>query len=283
MLSGSTRLRLPSHMKNFVRLVQFAWRYRVRFGLSIGCAAMVALLFFTELGAVYPLLHILFDSQNPKRWVAEKITSIEDEIVFLECGATEAGMALQFAESKQRDYEVLRTRYEALHKDYVERESELLEQQRMLGVTELKENVGQPLRNELPELDLLRQAVRLADTRLKELRECRRVLEKSGAPGICGAFARLRRRKRSREGLVSVQVSPALYRPLLAERQLQEPAAADGAGDDRGGLQGLLHVPAGDAGRLGDAAHALRHPQRVLPADDQPRPRELLATRARPS
>ena len=59
-------------MTNFVRLVQFAWRYRVRFGLSIGCAAMVALLFFTELGAVYPLLHILFDSQNPKRWVAEK-------------------------------------------------------------------------------------------------------------------------------------------------------------------------------------------------------------------
>ena len=171
-------------MKNFVRLVQFAWRYRVRFGLSIGCAAMVALLFFTELGAVYPLLHILFDSQNPKRWVAEKITSIENEIVFLDARATEAGTALQFAESKQRDYEVLRTRYEALHKDYVERESELLEQQRVLGVTELKESVGQPLRNELPELDLLRQAVRLADTRLKELRECRRVLEKSGAPGV---------------------------------------------------------------------------------------------------
>ncbi len=80
MLSGLPRLRLLSHMKNFVRLVQFAWRYRVRFGLSIGCAAMVALLFFTELGAVYPLLHILFDSQNPKRWVAEKITSIENEI-----------------------------------------------------------------------------------------------------------------------------------------------------------------------------------------------------------
>ena len=71
-------------MKNFVRLVQFAWRYRVRFGLSVGCAAMVALLFFTELGAVYPLLHILFDSQNPQRWVSEKIVGLENEIVVLD-------------------------------------------------------------------------------------------------------------------------------------------------------------------------------------------------------
>ena len=66
-----------AHMKNFVRLVQFAWRYKVRFGLSVGCAAMVALLFFTEIGAVYPLLHILFGSQNPQRWVSEKIAGLE--------------------------------------------------------------------------------------------------------------------------------------------------------------------------------------------------------------
>ena len=79
-------------MKNFVRLVQFAWRYRVRFGLSIGCAAMVALLFFTELGAVYPLLHILFDSQNPKRWVGEKIVSIDREIVILDARRSKPSM-----------------------------------------------------------------------------------------------------------------------------------------------------------------------------------------------
>ena len=62
-------------MKNFARLVRFALPYKVRFGLSIACAAMVALLFFAELGAVYPLLHILFNSQNPQKWVAEKIDS----------------------------------------------------------------------------------------------------------------------------------------------------------------------------------------------------------------
>ena len=68
-------------MKNFVRLVQFAWRYKVRFGLSVACAAMVALLSFTEIGAVYPLLHILFGSQNPQRWISEKIVGLETEIL----------------------------------------------------------------------------------------------------------------------------------------------------------------------------------------------------------
>ncbi len=98
---------------------------------------------------------------------------------------------------------MLRTRYEALHKDYVDRESELLEQQRVLGITELKESVGQPLRNELPELDLLRHAVRLADTRLKELRECRRVLEKSGAAGVSRRIRDIAEEKSDRATVLS--------------------------------------------------------------------------------
>jgi ABC-type multidrug transport system fused ATPase/permease subunit len=67
-------------MKNFVRLVRSAWKYRARFALSVGCAAMVAIFWFTELGAVYPLLHILFRSQNPQRWIADTIDSTEHEI-----------------------------------------------------------------------------------------------------------------------------------------------------------------------------------------------------------
>ena len=171
-------------MKNFVRLVQFAWRYRVRFGLSIGCAAMVALLFFTELGAVYPLLHILFDSQNPKRWVAEKIASIDNEMVLLDVRASEAKTALEFVETGQRDFEGLRLRYQTLLTDYEEKESTLRQQEDLLGVTDLKENIGQPVRNELAELDGLRHDMGLADSRLKELRECRRLLQKNGAPGV---------------------------------------------------------------------------------------------------
>ena len=81
---------LSNIMKNFVRLVQFAWRYKVRFGLSVACAAMVALLFFTEIGAVYPLLHILFGSQNPQRWISEKIAGLETEILSLHAREIEA-------------------------------------------------------------------------------------------------------------------------------------------------------------------------------------------------
>ncbi len=87
----------PRNMKNFARLVRFALPYKVRFGLSIACAAMVALLFFSELGAVYPLLHILFNSQNPQKWVAEKIESYRDDITSLEARQVEARYVLEVA------------------------------------------------------------------------------------------------------------------------------------------------------------------------------------------
>ncbi len=43
-------------MKNFFRLVRFAWPYRIRFGLSLGCALMVALLYGADIAAVYTTL-----------------------------------------------------------------------------------------------------------------------------------------------------------------------------------------------------------------------------------
>lgn len=64
-------------MKNFARLVRFAWPYRGRFMLSIGCAMMVALLWFTELGAVFPLLKILLGGENVQTWVADQIEHYE--------------------------------------------------------------------------------------------------------------------------------------------------------------------------------------------------------------
>src|SRR5262245_36406514 len=115
MLFGSSRPRHPENMKNFARLVHFAWPYKVRFGLSIGCAAMVALLFFAELGAVYPLLHILFDSQNPQRWVAEKIESLEDDLQVHEARKAEAQYLLQFAQSGRQDYDEVRDRFRAIN------------------------------------------------------------------------------------------------------------------------------------------------------------------------
>jgi ABC-type multidrug transport system fused ATPase/permease subunit len=67
-------------MKNFARLARFAWPYRVRFILSLGCAVMVAFLWFTNLSAVYPLLQILFHSQNCQKWVAEKVVDTKIDI-----------------------------------------------------------------------------------------------------------------------------------------------------------------------------------------------------------
>ena len=64
-------------MKNFARLARFAWPYRLRFAVSLGCAVMVAALWFTNIGAVYPLLKILFYSQSPQIWVDEQIDSTE--------------------------------------------------------------------------------------------------------------------------------------------------------------------------------------------------------------
>lgn len=78
-------------MKNFLRLVRFAWPYRVRFGLSLGCAVMVAVLGFASISAVYPLLQILFYKQNCQQW-------IKDEVA-----ATEAGLAATQARLDELD------------------------------------------------------------------------------------------------------------------------------------------------------------------------------------
>ena len=60
-------------MKNFARLVRFAWPYRVRFGLSLVCAGMVAVFWGGNIGAVYPLLQILIRSETCQHWIEEKI------------------------------------------------------------------------------------------------------------------------------------------------------------------------------------------------------------------
>ena len=238
-------------MKNFVRLVQFAWRYRVRFGLSIGCAAMVAVLFFTELGAVYPLLHILFDSQNPKRWVAEKIASIEQEIVILDARSLEAKTVLDATEAGETSYDALKSRLERLRDDQRAQETELRDLEHRLSVTETRENLGQPLRNDGAELEGVRQAVRLSEARLKESRECRRLFDKGGAAGITRRIRAIGEEKTERaKVLFRYRVAQPYIDRYLPNDSLQKFAALDGARHGWRGLQGILHVPARDAGRL---------------------------------
>ena len=81
MLSGSSR---PRHLSLYEKLrppgaVRLALQGPVRALDRLRRDGRPA--FFTELGAVYPLLHILFDSQNPQRWVSEKIAAVEGEIL----------------------------------------------------------------------------------------------------------------------------------------------------------------------------------------------------------
>src|SRR4051794_32941980 len=86
---GSTRLRRFPTMSNFARLVRFAWPYRVRFGLSLGCAVLVALLWCANISTIYPLLKILFYSENCQKWVAERIVTLETEVAVLDAGLAE--------------------------------------------------------------------------------------------------------------------------------------------------------------------------------------------------
>ncbi len=67
-------------MKNFARLVRFAWPYRLRFGLSLGCALMVALLYAGDIATVLPLLKILFYNENCQKWIAKEIASQETDL-----------------------------------------------------------------------------------------------------------------------------------------------------------------------------------------------------------
>ena len=95
-------------MKNFVRLVQFAWHYQSGLDCRSGAFTMVAFLFFTELGAVYTTVHAYSDGAEPQALGGGGDARPLKAIHFTETRALEADTAFQFAESKQRDFEVLR-------------------------------------------------------------------------------------------------------------------------------------------------------------------------------
>jgi ATP-binding cassette, subfamily B, bacterial MsbA len=168
----------PQNMKNFARLVRFALPYKVRFGLSICCAAMVALLFFTELGAVYPLLHILFDRQNPQRWMAEKIDSIEDELGVLEARKAEAQRVQAVARTGRRDFEGLQKRNRELYDDLRDQENSLREHEGRLGDAALRDQGGPAAPDQVSRLEGLRRSKHLAEARWKELADCASLLRR---------------------------------------------------------------------------------------------------------
>jgi ABC-type multidrug transport system fused ATPase/permease subunit len=159
-------------MKNFARLVRFALPYRVRFGLSIACAAMVALLFFAELGAVYPLLHILFNSQNPQKWVAEKIDSFNDDIAALDARKAEAAFVSEVAPRGDEAKPLLRGRLQGLLDELKRLGDRLHEQQSRVNEAELRFSSDPKDQVRLAQLEGLRRDHRVAEARHKELLAC---------------------------------------------------------------------------------------------------------------
>ena len=271
----------PRSMKNFARLVRFAWPYRVRFGLSIACAAMVALLFFAELGAVYPLLQILFNSENPQKWVAEKIESFRDDIAALEARQVEVRVRHR---GRTRG---ARTR-QAIAQDRVQRSDR---RARAAGEQPPRRRSGDAgdaamTSRHRPRGPRRARPARGAAARLSHRRGPARRAARTAAR-CCARPAR----RRSTAALVDIrqghrgrpevaQSLPRLAQPYVNRYLPGESFTAlvllIGLVMLGRGAQGLLHVPPGSPGRRRDAAHPLRHPQPLLPPDDQPGPRQLL-------
>jgi ATP-binding cassette subfamily B protein/subfamily B ATP-binding cassette protein MsbA len=71
-------------MRNFLRAIKFALRYRTRLIISVVCALIVAALWGINIGAVYPVLQILSSDQNLQQWVDTRIKEAEAEIAVRE-------------------------------------------------------------------------------------------------------------------------------------------------------------------------------------------------------
>ena len=71
-------------MKNFFRLLTYSWPYRSRFYWSLVCASVAALMWGANISAVFPLLKILFYSQNAEVWVSDQIRESDTHAQVLE-------------------------------------------------------------------------------------------------------------------------------------------------------------------------------------------------------
>ncbi|RUL82074.1 ABC transporter ATP-binding protein [Tautonia sociabilis] len=166
-------------MKNFSRLVRYAWPYRGRFALSLGCAVMVALLWFTELGAVFPLLKILLGGENVQGWVADQTAMHATEAEALRARldelevvrrAGQAGPPEQYVEAVKAGYKDAWTAYF----------DEVPEEFRSSSVG-LKAPIP---REQLEHYRRFELAYRVAEARFDELGAASRLLEQGGPSAL---------------------------------------------------------------------------------------------------
>lgn len=207
-------------MKNFVRLVKNAWPYRYRFGVSVACALMVALLSVMELGAVLPVLKILINNDNPQRWISTKIDSIDEAIEHLDARREELarverafaageGLAGPFND-RFTELEALKAR---LHEDLEthRRRVDLPDQQ---GVSQ------QSLAAEAGEIERLQREERVADARWEELSRGSRWYHDGQKPSLDRRLADLGRQRESEAWWQGIYQSlkPGVYKYLPSDQ-----------------------------------------------------------------
>jgi subfamily B ATP-binding cassette protein MsbA len=155
-------------MKNFVRLVLFAWPYRVRFGLSLVCALLVAVLWGANISAVSPLLNILFYSENCQKWVAEKVVALETDVEMIDARLGEVDFIRKAGDPTSP---MFKNHFQQVHAD---RDAKLLEiprrERRLDELAPMAIN-DQRATQERAALDALRHELQLAEARLDELKQ----------------------------------------------------------------------------------------------------------------
>src|SRR4051794_18985936 len=155
-------------MKNFARLVWFAWPYRLRFGLSLVCAALVALLWSANISAVYPLLKILFyESENCQKWVAQKVVARETDIQTIDVRLEEIDVMVRSGEPGNP---ILRKHFQQVHEERQALGREVAERERTLDMLAPVGIHDQRAPRERAALDAQRHALQLVEARLDELK-----------------------------------------------------------------------------------------------------------------
>jgi len=157
-------------MKNFVRLVKFAWPHRLRFCLSIGCALMVAVFYFTELGAVLPLLKILINNDTPQRWISVKLDSIDENLERLNAQREELRLIEgAFDADGKAEPTALSDHFLQLKASIQQLESDLKERQSRVDQPDLHGLSPQFVNQELGQIQVLQRELRIAEEREAEL------------------------------------------------------------------------------------------------------------------
>ena len=136
-------------MKNFLRAVKFALRYRGRLIISVLCALVAAAIWGMTFSAVYPVLKLMETKQSLQVWVDGRIAEIDKDIAAREADKDSF-------EARKRDIEAMplgKDREEKLHKiteDLDTKEARLAnERSRLWRHQQLKHHVIRHLPNDL--------------------------------------------------------------------------------------------------------------------------------------